>query len=70
MNRLIVAATIASGLVATMATADAGWSRHKHYHATWHAPVAMRQVGPPWAGPNQCFSDLGYGRYETCDGGR
>ncbi len=72
MNRLIVAATIAASLVGTVATADAGWNRHKHHHARamWNAPVAMRQVGPPWAGPNQCFSDLGYGRYESCDSGR
>ena len=23
--------------------------------------------GPRWASPNQCFEDLGYGRYESCD---
>lgn len=24
-------------------------------------------AGPPWAGRNQCFEDLGYGRYEKCN---
>jgi len=24
-------------------------------------------TGPPWAGPNQCWMDLGYGRWESCD---
>jgi len=23
--------------------------------------------GPRWRSPNQCFEDLGYGRYESCD---
>jgi hypothetical protein len=31
------------------------------------APGWNRSSGPPWAGPNQCFEDLGYGRYESCD---
>jgi hypothetical protein len=31
------------------------------------APSWNRTPGPPWAGPNQCFEDLGYGRYESCD---
>lgn len=30
-------------------------------------PMAQRPVGPPWAGPNECWEDLGYGRYESCD---
>ena len=24
-------------------------------------------AGPPWSGPNQCWEDLGYGRYEKCN---
>jgi hypothetical protein len=51
--------------------------------ATWDAPVSMRRgyymqhgamgrgwnqtPGPPWAGPAECYEDLGYGRYESCD---
>jgi len=23
--------------------------------------------GPVWSGPNQCWEDLGYGRYEKCN---
>ncbi|MEN3376457.1 MAG: hypothetical protein V7604_1812 [Hyphomicrobiales bacterium] len=44
--------------------------RHQAYHggAMWRAPVSMqRRVGPPWAGPAECYEDLGYGRYESCD---
>lgn len=26
-----------------------------------------RMNGPAWSGPNQCWEDLGYGRYESCD---
>jgi len=70
MNRLIVAAAVAASLVGTMASADAGWNRHKHHHAraTWNAPVSLRPVGPQWSGPNQCWTDEGYGRYAPCDG--
>jgi len=69
MKRIVIAATIAASLVGTIATADAG-GRHKRHHAraTYAAPVAMRPVGPPWAGPNQCFTDEGYGRYSPCSG--
>ena len=71
MNRIFIAASVAAGLVASVATADAG-SRHKHHHVRGlqAAPVAMRPVGPPWAGPNLCFTDEGYGRYASCDSGR
>jgi len=31
------------------------------------SPNWNRTGGPAWAGPNQCFEDLGYGRYESCD---
>jgi hypothetical protein len=30
-------------------------------------PTWNSTSGPAWAGPNQCFEDLGYGRYESCD---
>ena len=71
MNRILIAAAMAASLSASVATAEAG-ARHKHHHARvmQMAPVAMRPVGPPWAGPNQCFTDEGYGRYASCDGGR
>ncbi len=65
------AATVA--LATTAATADAA-SRHKrHQHqdrGMWAAQSSMRPVGPPWASPNQCFTDEGYGRYSSCDSSR
>lgn len=72
MNRLIVAAAVTASLVASIATANAGWTRHHPHHARamWSSPAAMRQVGPPWSGPNQCWTDEGYGRYAPCDGRR
>ena len=27
----------------------------------------MRTPGPPWAMPNECYTDEGYGRYSPCD---
>jgi hypothetical protein len=37
----------------------------------WNAPVYMRTPGPPWAMPNECYTDEGYGRFTPCDrGGR
>jgi hypothetical protein len=32
----------------------------------WQGPSRYTS-GPRWAAPNQCFEDLGYGRYESCD---
>ncbi len=31
----------------------------------WNGSPPM--AGPPWSGPNQCWEDLGYGRYEKCN---
>jgi hypothetical protein len=40
-------------------------------YGAWNAPVYMRTPGPPWAMPNECYTDEGYGRYTRCDtGGR
>jgi hypothetical protein len=36
-------------------------------YGTWQAPVGMRTPGPPWAMPNECYTDEGYGRYSSCD---
>ena len=38
------------------------------------APVAARtpgytQTGPVWRGPNECFTDEGYGRFTSCEAG-
>ena len=40
------------------------------YYGGWNAPVYLRTPGPPWAGPNECYTDEGYGRYSSCDRGR
>ena len=71
MHRLLAVATIATSLIATLATADAA-SRHKRHHQDRMASshTSMRPVGPSWAGPNQCFTDEGYGRFSSCDGSR
>ena len=34
----------------------------------WNAPVYLRTPGPPWAMPNECFYDEGYGRWSPCGG--
>lgn len=36
----------------------------------YQAPVYMRTPGPPWAMPNECYTDEGYGRYTPCGVGR
>lgn len=79
--RLLITAAIAASLVAPVSAAAAATEHHRkpvaHHHArvvrapssapAWNAPVSMRQPGPAWAGPNQCFEDLGYGRYSPCE---
>ena len=88
MTRILLLAATAISLIAPVATADAGSSKHKykhyrhHYGAVyapgyyghpyggWNAPVYMRTPGPPWAMPNECFTDEGYGRYTPCSLGR
>jgi hypothetical protein len=39
------------------------------YRGGWQAPVGLqtRTPGPPWAMPNECYTDEGYGRYSPCD---
>jgi hypothetical protein len=74
MIRTLIAIVVAAAAIAPVA-ANAGGSRHhRHQHHAhyrgqmWSAPVSMhRRVGPPWAGPAECYEDLGYGRYESCD---
>ena len=77
MNRILIAAAIVASCVGTATSADAA-SRmkertyHHPHHARmiWNAPVAMRPVGPPWAMPNECYTDEGYSRYQVCGAGR
>lgn len=57
---------------------------YRHHHGAWHAPayygprhyggwnapVYLRTPGPPWAMPNECYTDEGYGRFTPCSRGR
>jgi hypothetical protein len=86
MIRLLLLAATAISLIVPAAPADAGsrhkhHSYRHHYgawdgpvyhrpHYRWHAPVYLRTPGPPWAMPNECYTDEGYGRFTPCDRGR
>jgi len=57
--------------------ADAASKKKKVRHAApapvMSAPVApyyARTPGPPWANPNECYTDEGYGRYTPCGAGK
>jgi hypothetical protein len=65
-TRLLMSAALVAGWIAPISAADAA-TAHRHRQHDTSQPMAQRSVGPPWAGPNQCFEDLGYGRYELCD---
>ena len=71
MTRILIA-TIAA-LSVGMGAADAATKKKKARHIaplrTIQAPVNMRTPGPPWASPNDCYTDEGYGRYLRCGGG-
>jgi hypothetical protein len=69
MHRVLLAAL---AILFAGGSADAA-PRHKpHKRAAPAAEIpAPRapQFRPAWAGPNQCFTDEGYGRYSPCDAG-
>jgi hypothetical protein len=72
----IVLATVAALCLAGLDTADAAGKR-KRQKIRAHPPAATapmkssvtRRPGPPWAGPNDCYTDEGYGRYLQCGAG-
>ena len=73
MLKIIVAAVVAVSFTG-LDVADAATKKKKQkVRAT--APVSsvapgyLRTPGPPWAGPNDCYTDEGYGRYLRCGGG-
>ena len=82
MTRIPLLAAIAASLVAPPVAADAATGKkHRHHHqqraanspvyrdyGNWPAPVRLRPHGPPWAMPNECFNDEGYGRWSPCGG--
>jgi hypothetical protein len=75
MSRVLLWVAITTAVLGTSAQAA---TRHKHdaarvphLAAQTSAPVQRApRVGPVWAGPNECFSDEGYGRWMSCGGGR
>ena len=75
MLKFIVAAAVAVSL-ASLDTAEAAGKR-KRQKVRPHSPAvtapmkpnAARRPGPSWAGPNECYTDEGYGRYLLCGGG-
>ena len=74
--KVLMAAAVVLSL-AGLDSADAA-SKRKRHKVRHYAPVAaapvvpygMRTPGPSWAGPNECFTDEGYGRYTACGSGR
>jgi hypothetical protein len=83
---LLLAATAISLIAPVATADAASRHKHKSYrnhhgaayapgyygpaYRTWQAPVQMRTPGPPWAMPNECYTDEGYGRYTPCSRGR
>jgi hypothetical protein len=76
IKTLVTAATALSLLGIGAADAASKHKRHRvivHHPARLTAPVApyvTRTPGPPWAGPAECYTDEGYGRYWPCGAGR
>ena len=79
MTRILLTAGIAISLIVPLASADAAGSKKRRAYEYDHhyglalagplrAPVAVRRRGPPWAMPNECFNDEGYGRWSPCGG--
>jgi hypothetical protein len=74
MLKIILAAAVAVSF-ASLDVADAATKKKKQkVRATapvyYVAPVYQRTPGPPWAGPGECYTDEGYGRYWPCGAGR
>jgi hypothetical protein len=78
MTIKILLASVAALSLVGMGAADAA-SKHKRHKAMIHhpaglgappAPYSVRTSGPPWAGPAECYTDEGYGRYWPCGAGR
>jgi hypothetical protein len=78
MNAKFLLAAVAALSLASIGAADAAakHKRHKqmvHRPASFHepvAPVAAGTRGPIWAGPNECYTDEGYGRFWPCGAGK
>jgi len=70
MTRILLLSAIAIGLLGAAATADAQ-SRSRQAPPSvlpppGYVPPAQRPRGPPWAMPNECYIDEGFGRFSPC----
>jgi len=66
MHRLLFALPVLLAVGASPADA----ARHKKvkHAAPRHTPAYVQPANrPPWAAPQQCLTDNGYGRYLPCD---
>jgi hypothetical protein len=71
MTRILIAiiAAMSVGIGASDAATKKKRARHVAPAPAISAPANLRMHGPPWAGPNDCYTDEGYGRYLLCGGG-
>jgi hypothetical protein len=70
MRRVLLAAALA--VLFAGGSADAAPPQKPRKHAAPAAQVPASRTlpaRPAWAGPNQCWTDEGYGRYAPCDTG-
>jgi len=69
MHRVLLAA-LAILFAGVAADAAPHHKPHKRAAPAAEAPAPRAPLNrPSWAGPNQCFTDEGYGRYMPCDSG-
>jgi hypothetical protein len=75
-------AVVLAAMLAQADAAGRTQQRHQHARGFYSAPVSISSgysvnsgyniprigPGPLWAGPNECWTDEGYGRYTPCDG--
>jgi hypothetical protein len=78
MTIKILLAAVSALSLAGIGAADAA-AKHKHHKPMVHQPAGLYQraapnatqtPGPIWAGPNECYTDEGYGRFWPCGAGK
>jgi hypothetical protein len=75
MTRILIAviAALSLGICGADAASKKKKVRHVAPAPAMSAPVPpyyARTPGPPWANPNECYTDEGYGRYTPCGAGK